>query len=214
MQIIHLSFDHPDQINPNKTKAVKNLCASLKNGENIIFSLNRTSRIWHNFKAVKEPHGYSMRIFGLPFGILLHLWMFLGYIRIGRMISDEGLKPDLIHAHKLTFEGIIAYYLARKLGVPYILTVRGNTDMKVIRLRKFSRALYRQVLGRSSKILFLAPWTIRCLQKYYPSDLFGGKSQTVPNIVQLNQGRAVAGPEFERFATVFHLKSLKIKNIK
>ncbi len=214
MNIIHLSFDHPDQINPNKTKAVKNLYSSLKNETHIVFSLNRSSRILDNFKPVEEVHGFSMRIFGLPYGIMLHLWMFLGYIRIKEMIRYAGLKPDLIHAHKLTFEGIIAYYLAKELGIPYILTVRGNTDLKVIGFRRLYRALYRRVLYGSSAILFLAPWTIQCLLQYYPSNLFRTKTQIVPNIVGLHKGKLDVSPENKRFVTVFHLKSLRIKNIK
>jgi glycosyltransferase involved in cell wall biosynthesis len=214
MQIIHLSFDHPDRIDPNKTKAVMNLCASQKHEQNIIFSLNRSARIRDDFKAVKEDHGYSMRIFGLPFGILLHLWMYLAYLRILKKLREAGLEPGLIHAHKLTFEGIIAWYLAKKLGVPFIVTFRGNTDLKVIRYRRIYRALYRKIISDASGILFLAPWTLKCLEHYYHPDLFRQKSRLVPNMVNLHRGENGSAERTNRFVSVFHFRSLKTKNIK
>lgn len=111
MKVAHISFDYPDGINGQKTQAVKNLVTTQKSTDYVVFSLNRSSIPFRNYKISRSSNLYSLRIFGLPRGILLFFWMYIAYRRINAIIRQEEIRPDLIHAHKLTYEGIIAYLL-------------------------------------------------------------------------------------------------------
>lgn len=213
MTVVHITFDFPDIIDKTKTKAVKNLVLSQDKTNNIVFSLNRTAVRIHKMKVHRDEHGYSFYILGLPFGILLYLWMFLAYRRIYKVIVKENIKPNLIHAHKLTFEGIIAYLLARKLNIPYIITVRGNTDLNLLFYKRLYHKIYGKVVQSAQKLIFLAPWTIKPIQSYFKKHIHEGKYEIVPNIVNFSliNGEHRAGNK--RFITVFHFKTYKLKNI-
>src|SRR5699024_9621156 len=64
---------------------------------------------------------------------------------------------DIIHAHTLFTDGNVAYRLNKEYGIPYIVAVRGFTDIdgffkKRINLRKRGR----QILKHADKIIFLS----------------------------------------------------------
>lgn len=66
-------------------------------------------------------------------------------------------RIDLIHAHSLVVNGLIAYLNYKKNGTPYIVTVR-NTDANKFLLRTplFSK-LIKPILINADRILFLSP---------------------------------------------------------
>lgn len=214
MSVIHITFDHPDGINKGKTKAVKNLVSSENTSKNIVFSLNRTINPFNSSKVFSELHGYTIYNFGLPYGILLISWMFIAYRRIAKIIHKENIKPTLIHAHKLTFEGIIAFFLSRKLKVPFILTIRGNSDLKLLYHKRLYRKLYISIVQKASKVIFLAPWTIKLATKYLGEPNLADKKIVVPNFVAIGNFLKSEHTKIRRFISVFNFKSYKSKNIK
>ncbi|WP_194774696.1 glycosyltransferase family 4 protein [Pararhodonellum marinum] len=215
MNIIHISFDFPDPINPRKTKAVANLIEAQSKYQNVVFSLNRSTNIFSDYLFKKKDNIYYGRIWGLPYGIGLRISMFIAYKRIFQILKNENIKVSLIHAHKLTFEGIVAYFLTKKLNVPFILTFRGDTDLKLLSYKIELRHLYKKILKKSKKIIFLAPWPINSLKNHYQSSFFENKSIVLPNIISINDSEN-KNTESKRsnFLTVFHLNSYKRKNIK
>jgi glycosyltransferase involved in cell wall biosynthesis len=214
--LVHISFDYPDSIDGHKTKAVYNLVNAQTSYPNIVISLNRTANPFADLSPRKEPNGYSLKIFGLPFGIGLRIWMRLAANRIHRIIAAENIHVALVHAHKLTFEGLVAAYLYKKFSIPYILTFRGDTDLKLLRILRTNRPLYLQTLRDAKKIIFLAPWAINKLEGVYKGKLKLPQSKLLPNIIQLNDitesNVEVRYPD--RFVTVFNLDVYKRKNIK
>jgi len=214
MAIIQISFDYPDKLYGNKTKAVKNLVYSQNVSENIVFSLNRTAVRINKLKAQKEPHGYTLYTFGLPFGILLFLWMFIIYRRIAKIIEKEGIKPELIHAHKLTYEGIIAYFLSKKFKAPYILTFRGYSDIEVLQYKPLYHRFYAHIIQHAKKIIFLAPWAVKSAKKYLGRDVLSDKYVVLPNIISLGDRSKAENIRNNRFITVLNFKLYKLKNIK
>ena len=63
---LHISFDYPDDLNPHKPKAVKNLIEQANRLDNFVISLNRTGNpfqektinnpnLWVSFKSVYIP---------------------------------------------------------------------------------------------------------------------------------------------------------------
>lgn len=63
----------------------------------------------------------------------------------------------VIHAHTLFTDGNIAYQLNQEYGIPYVVTVRGYTDINgFFRLRPNLRNIGRKILAKASKIIFLS----------------------------------------------------------
>src|SRR5690606_7841375 len=151
-----------------------------------------------------------------PFGIGLRIWMRSAAKRINRIIEEESIPVKLIHAHKLTFEGLVAAYLYKKFSIPYILTFRGDTDLKLLRILRTNRPLYLQTLRDAKKVIFLAPWAIRKVEDVYKGKLKLPQSKLLPNIIQLNEISESNVEERypDRFVTVFNLDVYKRKNIK
>jgi len=133
--ILHLSCDFPDQISHKKTKAVYNLVSNASNFKHIVISLNRTANPLSEC-IEKEAFIYSVGYWGLPYGVLLNTFLIRTAERLFKMIKADQIQPTLIHCHKLSFEGVIGYYLAKKLSVPYVCTVRGDSDLKLIKYKK------------------------------------------------------------------------------
>src|SRR5699024_5902536 len=94
---------------------------------------------------------------------------------------------DIIHAHTLFTDGNIAYLLNKEYGIPYIVAVRGFTDIdgffkKRINLRKRGR----QILKHADKIVFLSETNRQeLLNKYIKNKIFKKeimeKSKIIPN---------------------------------
>jgi glycosyltransferase involved in cell wall biosynthesis len=213
--LVHISFDYPDSIVGQKTKAVSNLVNAQTSYDNVVFSLNRTANPFADFSVRKEPFGYSLKIFGLPFGIGLRIWMRWVAKKIYKIASEEGIQMSLVHAHKLTFEGIIAAYLYQQYQTPYILTVRGDTDLNLLRILRSNRPIYLNILRSAKHVIFLAPWTLNEIKRVYKNKLDLPNSKVLPNIIQLTKTSESDDVEQydDTFVTVFHLDSYKRKNV-
>ncbi len=127
------------------------------------------------------------------------------------MLRDK-LRPDIIHSHKLSFEGPISYTLSRELGIPMAISVRGDTDFKVLRIKRTYWERYREILRHSRAAFFLAPWAQRTLAARWP-DVMPKHCAVLPNIVDLDFGaRPPAAVDSERLVTIGHLKDVRRKN--
>lgn len=214
MAVLHISFDFPDSVVSEKTKAVSNLIDAQTLVPNIVVSLNRTANPFSDFKVRKEPYGYAMNVFGLPFGIGLRFWMYLVSLKIDRIFQNNWNSISVIHAHKLTFEGIIGYYLSKKYNIPLIITVRGDSDLRVIKAKVELRGLFKNVVNIANKIIFLAPWTKKEFASYFLNVDIENKSVIIPNIIDVKQRiRRVNFSTKNTFVSVFRLDSYKRKNI-
>lgn len=65
-------------------------------------------------------------------------------------------KIDFIHAHTWYSDGGVAYFLSRKYGIPFIVTIR-NTDMNLFQKKlAYVRPFGRKVLEAASKIILIS----------------------------------------------------------
>ena len=92
---------------------------------------------------------------------------------------------DLIHAHTLYTNGVPAYYLSRKYGIPYIVTIR-HTDTDVFPYLNFAyKSLIKKVLLGASKVLFVTPLLKKKAEKRFSSlfrkPSFSTKCAIIPN---------------------------------
>jgi glycosyltransferase involved in cell wall biosynthesis len=166
MRILHLSADYPDPLVPAKTRAVANLLALADGHRHRVLSLNRVG--WRvggragihalDF-ADAAGGGHRAVAYAAPAkGLMLGRSM----ARLADWAAGDcaaaGFAPDLVHAHKLSVEGIAGHRLAAHFRVPLALSVQGNTDLKIAGLRRDLRPLYGGIWREAAVAFPFAPW--------------------------------------------------------
>lgn len=76
------------------------------------------------------------------------------------IISDameRKLKPDVVHAHKASMDGLVGAEVAAHFGVPLILSVQANTDTRIIAARRDLRATFREIWHNAAMVFPFAP---------------------------------------------------------
>lgn len=162
MRILHISADYPDPLAPAKTRAVANLLEMAGGHDHRVFSINRIDR--------RAPTA------GLPFsdaagdghravaygarskGVFLTRYLKRLAEWIAQECEAEGYRPDLVHAHKLSTDGIVGDILARRFGTPLAISIQGNTDQKIVKARPDLRPLYRRIWLGADHVFPFAPW--------------------------------------------------------
>jgi len=210
--LLHLSADYPDSVSRKKPLAVANLLQAAPWATHRIVSLNRVVDPAASVPLRFDGRGVAAcRYFGLPYGVGLSWWMDRVAGQVLEALRHDAELPALVHAHKLTFEGLIAARVAGELGVPYCVTVRGHTDHKVIAAKPGLRGRYRDILRRAGRVFYLAPWSLERLEQQLGMRL--PEAILLPNICRelhcLHPPPAVA----TRFASVFHFRSRRVKRI-
>lgn len=216
--ILHLSADYPDAWQPQKTRAVSALIEGTADRfDHRVYSLNRIGGGLRGLRAAgtvssvaDDARVASWTYAQPPNGILLATAMRRVADAIVADIRTRGLRPALIQGHKLSMEGIAAKRVATRLGIPYALTLQGNTDQKIIGLRRDLLPHYRRIWRDTAAIAAFAPWiadwcTARLGQP-------GATPLALPCVPATD--RVIAprdtGP---RIVTAFHLNHWRNKNI-
>lgn len=163
MRILHLSGDYPDPDSPAKTRAIANLLEISSGYGHRVYSMNRVG--WtkpltaRTFADAVSDANVSVCYPAPPFGVLL--LPFLKHLAdwIARDCARTGYRPDMIHAHKLTIEGLAAERLARRIGVPLVVSAQGNTDLKIAKARPDLRPALARIWQQADLAFPFAPWT-------------------------------------------------------
>lgn len=169
--IVHISADYPDAIRAGKTRAIANLVdATADCLEHQVYSLNRvnSASAWlmpGRTEILQRELGLvSMRYHAPPAGLFLIRAMDAVAAAIAADLAAQGVRPDLIHGHKLSIEGLAAQSLAQQLGIPFVITLQGNTDAKVIGARPDLRRRFGSVWHDAAHVFAFAPWIDRWCQ--------------------------------------------------
>ena len=203
--VLHITCDHPDTVRVEKTRAVANLIERSTSLRHTIFSLNRSTR---PFNWTHQENLYSINYCAPPFGIFMRQ----GLNRvIERLTPLLNIDFDIIHAHKFSIEGIIGAQIAKMHGKPLLITVRGHSDLNIIRAKPHYRYMYRKVAAQAAHFFFLAPWTSGRFQKTIGHQLHS--FSFLPNITQnphISQTR-----QSDRFVTTVNYasKNHRAKNL-
>lgn len=165
-RILHLSADYPDRFQPAKTRAIAGLVeGTAEHFDHLVVSLNRQGgsagllRQGQVIASEKTGTIMALRYAAPPAAVAIARPMAHLAKWLGDELAEIGFKPDLIQAHKLTVEGVLAQRLAAQLGVPFALTLQGNTDQKLLRQRPDRLPLLKQVWREARAIMAFAPWT-------------------------------------------------------
>jgi glycosyltransferase involved in cell wall biosynthesis len=208
--IVHISADFPDPLAPAKTTSVLNLISGTQGFRHIVYSLNRVS--------------WSSRIVGLDFGpdrkAIAYgapprgLWLATYLERLADWILADlrarQISVDALHLHKFTVEGLVGSRIARALERPFVVNIWGDSDLKIVSVRRDLGAQWKTILREASVIVPCAPWAQEKFDRMFGVDR--SKAVVIPPIVQneeFSPSPIVAEP---RFVTMFNLDSHRRKN--
>lgn len=225
-RIVHVSADFPDPADEAKTPVIRSLLELTRDGfhhhvisinrrtpnaAELIRSLPRPGGGWRPAVACTPfPYGISA-VYGAPPMGILHAVMLRG---LGDWLADEisrGGKPDLIVGHKLAFEGIAVRRAATRLGIPFAITIQGNSDCRVLEARPDLRAELGRVFHDAAAVTAFAPWALARVEAACGKR--SGPTFTLPCPTDLDTPLApVAGGR--GLISVFHLRNHKTKNLR
>ena len=179
IKVLHIVTDFPDNTGANNTKAVKNLLDESNSIEHHIIAVRRLKKFTLNYKRYEEFDLF--KILALPFGIFNCTFSFFYSIYLFLKLKKNKTEFDIIHGHKLTIDGVIAYFLSKIAGKPFMISVRADTDIKFIKNKPLSRLLFSTILNKASHVFWVSAWS-----KSYINAALGNnnnRSSLLPNIV-------------------------------
>lgn len=216
-RVLHISADYPDAFQPGKTRAIANLVEATGGQlDHLVYSLNRVNG-WQGWvqpgrTAIvdAQPGLVTMRYHAPRWGLMLARSMDGVAAAIAADLAARNFDPDLIHGHKLSFEGLAAQVLARRLGKPFVISLQGNTDQKVISARRDLHRRYQALWHEAAHVFHFSPWIDQWCQ-----DRFGtrrGPTALLPCIVASE--RILAPSEnADTVCTAFNLDFWQNKNL-
>lgn len=183
--ILHISSDYPNPIRTPTTDAVMRLADRMTDHEQVVVSLQRVGDprrlYWRDLGMVDGrrliAHGY----FAPPLGFGMFLCQRRLAKRILRFLDESGLRPDLVHSHRFTFEGIAAWMVAKAIGAPLFYSVRGEVAAKVFRTKPTYRPLFRRMARDAHRIFHISAWFQGDFARHTGVD--PAKTRLLPNIV-------------------------------
>lgn len=170
MRVLHLSADYPDPLAPGKTRAVSNLLELTRDAvEHRVYSLNRVGwRLGARALGFDDAGGAGHRAvaYGAPGrGILLRRRLEGLADWILEDLAHDGFVPDAVHAHKLSVEGIVGLKIAQALGRPLLVSIQGNSDLKILGARPDLRPLWRRIWREAAAVFPFAPWAAQRIEE-------------------------------------------------
>ncbi len=206
--ILHITSDYPDCINQVTTHAVYNLIHDVTSCNHMVYSLNRRGG---RAKVIVDDACTAVSYPGLSHGVGLRQSLQGVASLIEARLRHE--RPfDLIHAHKLTIEGIVADELSALFNKPMMATVRGETDLRIMRMKPSYRKRYRRIMDQSRCLFFLAPWTRQQLSQRVGLGL-EEKGVMLPNITYFNKrALGVAPVHSDRFVSTCRFNAKNFVN--
>jgi len=177
-RILHLSADFPDPLVPGKTRAVARLLDLVAEADHRVYSLNRVGgapgiAALPFGPAVPGPPGRhvtdrahrALAYAAPPYGLWLKTRMTAVAGAISADLAARGWRPDIVHAHKLSVEGLAGWALARRFAAPLIVSSQGNSDLKILGAKATLRPAWRRIWQSADWILPFAPWTAAALDE-------------------------------------------------
>jgi len=213
MQILHLLSSYPDPI-AGETRASLSLLELVPEFEHCVYSFKRAGwrpGIWATAFDDSVGRDHRAIAYGAP---PKGLFMARHLDRLADWILDDidrrGLKPGLVHAHKLSIDGLVAQRVAARLGVPVMVSLQGNSDCMIVGVKRDLRPRWR-ALWRDAAVLFpFAPWALTRLEA-----MLGPRTGPVTMLPCPTSCDAVIAPRTTPplFRTAFNIIHHKNKNI-
>ena len=217
LRVLHISADYPDALQPAKTRAIANLVeATADQLDHRVYSLNRANG-WKGWLRPGSPEIIerraalvAMRYHAPRWGLMLARSMEAVAVAIAADLDAQGFEPDVIHGHKLSFEGLAAQALARQLGKPFVLSLQGNTDQKVVSARRDLHQRYSAVWHEAAHVFAFSPWIAAWCE-----DRFGARHGPTSNLPCIVASEQILPPSnnADTVGTAFNFEFWQNKNI-
>jgi len=221
VRVLHVSADFPDPVAPDKTRVIQNLLALTQDRfMHRVISLNRKSP---DLAALLRGPSAAMPPAAVPFdwgealtyeapgrGLFHRSYL----LRIADAIAEriEGQpRPDLIVGHKLTVEGIVVQRLSAITGVPFAITIQGNTDGKILAARPDLAPVFRSIFRQAASVTAFAPWALAQVAARLGERT--GPTAIVPCPTELDTPMPPR-PGGHGLLSLFHLRGHANKNLK
>ncbi|MEP1422973.1 MAG: glycosyltransferase [Erythrobacter sp.] len=225
-RILHVSADFSDPIERFKTPVIKSfLGLTACDFDHSVVSINRVSpslsnltslllRPQSNAHLVQNQQLFSEGIaleYAAPGKGLFHRSMLerLGG-HIAQIATSQDKPFDLLVGHKLTIEGIAVARAAEIAGIPYALTIQGNSDRKILKARPDLRDIFRSIYQNASMVCTFTPVARNAIER-----MLGKRKDGIALIPCPTELDAVVEPKVTGgdLISVFHLKNHKVKNL-
>jgi len=220
--VLHIATDFPDGLGGDSTKAVANLLNETQQGlTHRVVSVHRLKKpLWKLDDS--DPSLLRLQFFSPPKGLFSNVVMLLVSLWLFRRLRHT--RIDLIHAHKLTTDGPLGYFLSLWISCPLVLSVRGDTDVRFVRYKPFSRWLFRRILISARHVFWVSGWAKKPLfrllglvgEDSIGESLSSNSESLLPNIVRvepLNRNVADQAPQPARFVFVGKLSQAEKKGL-
>jgi glycosyltransferase involved in cell wall biosynthesis len=144
-----------------------------------------------------------------PYGIGLERFLRPVAAAILRDLAELDIRPDLIHAHKFSVEGLVAAEVAATRQCPFICSLWGDTDIRIFEFKRGLRYRYRAVAAAAQALLPAAPWTGEYFREalQIPHE----KISLLPVMTAADDMLAPTVTDAPRLVSLFHLDSWKRK---
>lgn len=223
LNILHLSYDLRNRMGFEVTTAVKKLIqTTARFSRPIIVDLVRVPNFKEESTQFIRPNHLILNSMGLPKGLFLLQGLERTYRLLKKAMVDGGIlinNIDMVHAHKLTFEGYIGSKLAEDLKIPLVTTLR-QSDFTVFKYRPDLDPVYRRIIMQCRIIFYLVPNMLIFLKKKFGEAFYlqhiAGKVVFLPNIVEYSPPDRIFQREKNGLVTIARMtkKSIKRKNLK
>lgn len=225
-RILHVTADFPDPIEPFKTPVIKSLLdLTARDLHHTVVSINRVSQSLSNLTSLllkqqseallvqnQQPFGEGIALeYAAPGRGVFHRSMLE---RLGEHIAQIAMSHDkpfqLLVGHKLTIEGIAVARAAEITGIPYALTIQGNSDRKILKARPDLRGLFRSIYQNASMVCTFTPVARNAIEH-----MLGKRRDGIALLPCPTELDAVVEPKVTGgdLISVFHLKNHKVKNL-
>lgn len=209
--VLHLAIDVNTPQRPRTTTAIEWFVNALDACDNVVIAYQRRGGpVAAPVECAARGHRlFHFPFFGLRFGVGLAWSMRRAARRTIALLERERIRPDLVHAHKLTFEGLAGWHVARHFGVPLFVSLRGEVETKVFRRKPALRPLLRRISADAARLYFVSAWFRDEFHRHVPAR--PDKERLLPNIVR-NVAPVIAGEEpCDRFVAIFNLDTWRRK---
>lgn len=201
--IVHISADFPDGLGSQKTRAIRNLIEMAPNFRHVVYSLNRVDGFGRISSAPFGEDRIAVAYAAPPKGLMLATSLDSVRRWIAADLASRGIIPDVVHAHKLSVEGLIGHGLVAGGPTRLLVNIQGDSDTKITRARPDLRGRWRAVVRRADGLISMSKWPLSQLAPILGDD--AARCRLLPAITKaetLSPSRPIDAP---RLATVFHL---------
>jgi glycosyltransferase involved in cell wall biosynthesis len=216
--VLHIAADYRCAHNPNGTTAIPELVECTQHlAQHLVVSIRRTANPFKVTIRRGSDVAWEYSYFGLPFGMFIGTTLALAARTLKRHAGGDLARVDIIHAHKLSFEAVIALRCLRddqRLAV----SIRGSSDVKVARFHPLARLLMRQAMQRAQSVLWVSAWARGPFERMGLRCRTGAHVTLFPNTVTSMTVAALEPPPQRnngpvRLCSIFRLDHYKLKGL-